>query len=453
MNHDSGTNTQHSKQMHIPLVLLHCMAIVLSAIFVMITGHATQLQAENSSTSVDLQVLSTSIASDGSGNTYYADTAHSLIYKTSTTGTQTQINCCAGLTVDTLNKPRGVALDSSGNLYIADTGNNRIVVISPSLQVSLVNTQLYQLSNPSGLALDADDDLYIADSGNNRIIEVSSGGQIAIVSTSTYRLSNPLSVSVDDNNNLYITDTGNNRIIMISASGSAEILYSNQLNAPLSITPNANGSAYIAQTGSSVHPQQTGGSELPAVVASFGATNMNVQQGDGTQGSTASVNVTLTPLGGYSGTLYLGILGLPPNTEAKLTHPVITLSGISPVTETLEVGEVPSGQYSTSRLNARRGHFPWQSKRQFVLASIAPFSLLVLIGLRLSGKPFAGASKILGIITLLMLLPSLAVTTSGCKGGYPAGLFGSETYTATLVAQSANGQVAYSLGSFGVTVQ
>ncbi len=436
--------TPHFTSPSVSLILLG-IAVIVAAL------QPLQLQAQTSSSAADLQVLSTSIASDSNNNIYYADTAHSAIWKVSSAGATTSVNCCTG--ISGLSQPRGVAVDSDDNLYIADTGNNRIVEVNETQQVSVVDTGLYQLSRPSGVGIDSAGDLYIADTGNNRILEVIAGGQMAVVETGAYHLAGPTSVAVDEHSTLYISDNGNNRIVMIPASGSPAVLFANQLDAPLSIVTSTDGSAYIAQTGTSIRSSSANGSvEMPAVVASFSATNVNIDTGSGKASSIGKMNVTLTALNGFNDTLYLSVLGLPPNVEMQLSHPIVTFNGASSITESLQVGIAQSVQVSSLRrfFNRVRYHEPLQ--RAMVLAGMAPISLLFLIGLRLSGTLSGGASKILGILALLVLLPATVAMTSGCAGGYPAGLFGSATYTATMTARTASG-TTYPIGSFGITVQ
>jgi hypothetical protein len=451
--HDVPIDNSSRQSCLLRLTTLSLTALLL-AVLPVTMAHAALSPSSDSASSIDLQMLSTSIATDSFANTYYVDTTHSNIYKMSSVGITTQINCCFGLPISSLSNPRGVALDGNGDLYIADTGNNRVVEINASSMASVINTRLYQLSRPSGIALDANGDLYIADTGNNRILEIAGGGQTAIVNTASYALSGPLSVSVDGQNTLYITDTGNNRIIAIPASGVPNALFAGQLSSPLSLTPGIDGTAYIAQTGNSVGSAtaRTGEAELPAVVATFSSTNINVSQSAGSEGTPATINVTLTPLGNFSNTLYLSVLGLPPNTEMQLSHPIVTLNATGAVTEALQVGTAQSGE--SSRL------IPWSyhhnefkhSRAVLFTAGIAPLSLLFVIGIGGAGKHFARAARTIGLVGVLLLVPAALISMTGCADGYPAGLFGNETYTATLVARTANGTAIYPLGSFGITL-
>jgi sugar lactone lactonase YvrE len=409
----------------------------------------SEARAFGPGSSVDLQVLSTSIAADMSGNIYYLDTAQSQLYKVSSNGDQTEIFCCAGISSG-LNKPRGLAIDNDGNLYIANTGSNQIIKLNSSSQASIVNTGFYSLSRPAGIALDASGDLYIADSGNSRIIEVAAaGGQASTVDTGEYKLSNPSSVFVGKDGTIYISDTGNNRIVAVPTSDPPTALFSNQLNSPLSVTIDGDGNAYIAQTDTHAPSQKGTDGVMPAVVSSFSATNLNVDDGGGSQGTIASANITLTPMGGFHGTVYLSVIGLPPHVLMQLAHPIVSFQGSGPVADLLQVGE--SKTTDQSRLIIHGLTHDQHQGLGLAMAGLLPFSILMLIGFGASSRKLAKTCKMSGILTLLLILPALAMGTSGCKGGYPAGLFGNSTYTATLIARPVNGQ-PYSLGSFGITV-
>ena len=453
MFHYSDRRNLYCRWKSIRSITYALLAIVSLSQAAIIMAQNASLGKFGSASGIDLQVLSTSIASDSSGNIYYVNTAQSTLYRVSKTGVQTELPCCGALGGG-LAKPRGVAIDSQGDLYIADTGNNRIVKLDQSGNASAVGTGLFSLSRPAGVALDLNDDLYISDAGNNRVVEIAAaGGQAFIVNTTGFSLSNPSSVSIDKNNTLYIADTENNRIVTVPASGSPSLLFGNQIQSPLSVTIDGNGNGFISQSATHIVTQggSSGQGSIPSVVSSFSELNMNVNAASG--GGITSVNVTLTPIGGFTGTVYLSVVGLPPNVIAQLTHPIAEFNVGTPVTESMQVGESVAGQQQ-SRLIFKKGRPDMLQKHGIgaMLACLLPFSLLSLSGFRVTSKSRGRLYKYRGLVLLLLILPAIAMATSGCADSYPAGLFGNSTYTATLVATPANG-TPYSLGSFGVTIQ
>ena len=142
----------------------------------------------------------TSVAIDGAGNVYIADSEHNRIRMVSAatglistfagTGTASYSGDNAAATAATLNSPSGVALDGAGNLYIADTGNNAIRRVDAVTHVittvvgngsglpgfggdgTLATSGTVLLDGPQGISLDAAGDLYIADTNNQVVREV-----------------------------------------------------------------------------------------------------------------------------------------------------------------------------------------------------------------------------------------------------------------------------------------
>ncbi|MGD0730163.1 MAG: NHL repeat-containing protein, partial [Terracidiphilus sp.] len=179
-----------------------------------------------------------SVALDGAGDTYIADTGNERIREVSASsglistvagsgtgcGSQTDSlgdGCPA--TSATLSSPAAVALDGAGNLYIADKGNQRIRVVNASTGVietvagggtgCAAQTDASgdgcaatdaKLSNPSGIALDGAGNLYIADTqdGAVRVVSAATGiiSEIAAVSS-------PAGVALDTAGNLYISES------------------------------------------------------------------------------------------------------------------------------------------------------------------------------------------------------------------------------------------------------
>jgi uncharacterized protein (TIGR03437 family) len=93
-----------------------------------------------------------------------------------------------------MNGPVGIAVDAAGNLYIADLDNNRIRRVTPSGIITTVagngtagfsgdggSATSAALNGPVGIAVDTAGNLYIADRGNYRIRRVTPSGIITTV--------------------------------------------------------------------------------------------------------------------------------------------------------------------------------------------------------------------------------------------------------------------------------
>jgi sugar lactone lactonase YvrE len=227
--------------------------------------------------------LPSSVALDGAGNMYIADSAHNRIRMVCASSSSATIKgtACAGAGIistiagngnpaymgdngpasaSTVNDPSGVALDGAGNLYIADTGNNVIRMITAATGVistvagggsgcaGQTNTlgdgcpaTSALLNLPQGVTLDSNGNLYIADTSNHRIRVVGAAtGKIASVAgcgckqpngdgaysgdngpASAAGLNYPHAVAFDPAGNMYIPDTANNRIREVAAVGGA----------------------------------------------------------------------------------------------------------------------------------------------------------------------------------------------------------------------------------------
>jgi sugar lactone lactonase YvrE len=201
-----------------------------------------------------------SVAVDGAGNLYIADTMNSRIRKVTPDGTITTVagNGTPGYDSDNiaatsaeLNQPSGVAVDGDGNLYIADMSNSRIRKVTPGGIITTVagnGTPDYsgdggaatsaELNLPTGVAVDSAGNLYIADMSNSRIRKVTPGGTITTVAgngiagynndniaATGANLNAPSGVAVDGVGNLYIADIRNNRIRKVDVSDAPSLTF------------------------------------------------------------------------------------------------------------------------------------------------------------------------------------------------------------------------------------
>jgi len=242
----------------------------------------------------------TALAVDRQGSLYIADSQNHLIRKI-TNGTISSIARAA--------TPTGMAFDSFGSLYVADPGAGQILTIPATgaaaafpisaydltvgpdgyvyaaigtevLRVSLYGTNvmvagggslssgdggpalLSRLNHPMGVAADSQGNLYIADRDNHRIRRVASNGAIStIAGTGTAgntgdgglavqaQLNAPESVTVDAQGNLYIADTGNGRVRVVSPNGVIFSLVAPGLITPVYALADGHGNFYIADSG------------------------------------------------------------------------------------------------------------------------------------------------------------------------------------------------------------
>jgi len=236
----------------------------------------TVLQDNGPATSAELN-LPASVALDGAGNMYIADSLHNRIRMVCASATSATIRgaTCTGAGIistivgngnstytgdgglaagATLNTPNGVALDGAGNLYIADSGNNRIRKVTaatgiittvagngmPGTSTSVGDgsaATLANLNQPWGVTLDGSGNLVVADTANHRIRRVDAvTGVITTVAGSGFmhpdgtggfsgdggpatsaELNRPFAVAFDLAGNMYIPDSANNRVRMVAA--------------------------------------------------------------------------------------------------------------------------------------------------------------------------------------------------------------------------------------------
>src|SRR5262249_35229735 len=211
-----------------------------------------------------------SVALDGNGGVYVADTLnHRVLHFPSTCLSNHANDCSADLVLgqadfathepgtdqNRLWGPENITRDEQGNLYVADTENNRVLRFPSSCLSNHTNgcaadlvlgqsdftsseagTSQIQVSTPVSVAIDAQGGLYLADIGNMRVLlfpsacphDPPTGRTAALVlgkPTSTAKgigasqplTDPPVGVAADNEGALYVVD-GPNRVLHFPSS-------------------------------------------------------------------------------------------------------------------------------------------------------------------------------------------------------------------------------------------
>lgn len=192
------------------------------------------------------------VAVSSSGNVYVADTSNQLIRAITPQGLVSTYAGNAGLagaddgTVSeaTFNNPNSLAIDGSGTLYVADTNSHTIRKITIA---GTVSTLAGSAGNPGsangtgaaarfllpfGLTVDASGTVYVADSRNHTLRKITSGGVVTTVAgvagspgstdgevALSQRFNMPNAVAVDASGNLFVADSSNHTIRKITSTG------------------------------------------------------------------------------------------------------------------------------------------------------------------------------------------------------------------------------------------
>ena len=221
-----------------------------NGIITTIAGNGTSGYSGDEGPAVSAEMSNVSgIAFDAAGNMYLADRQNARIRKVALNGTISTFagTGVAGFTGDggpainaTLYSPNSVAFDGAGNLYVADSSNNAIRKISPSgIITTVVGTgstgfgfsgdggpaAVAQLNDPQSVAFDNAGNLYIADEDNERIRMISPSGIISSIAgdgtknfsgdggpASNSELNLPEGIAVGPNGSVYVVDSGNKRV-------------------------------------------------------------------------------------------------------------------------------------------------------------------------------------------------------------------------------------------------
>ena len=216
-----------------------------------------------------------SVALDGAGNLYIADSQDQRVRKVDATGVITTLAGTGNrdfsgdggpAATAGLNTPSGVAVDTAGNVYIADRLNHRIRrVTAAGIITTFAGTGTASfsgdggpatsatLNSPDAVAVDGAGNVYISDTNNRRIRKVTPAGTITTVAggglvggnfgdggpATSASLALPNGVAVDGAGNVFIADSNHGRVRkVLSAAGPVLTLVANAFGDAPTIAPN-----------------------------------------------------------------------------------------------------------------------------------------------------------------------------------------------------------------------
>jgi RHS repeat-associated protein len=230
------------------------------------------------------------LASDASGNLYFADRWNYRVRKVDTNGIISTVagngdgwwySGDGGPAIETsLFGPRDVAVDAYGNIYIldyeAEGGSGAIRKVDTNGIITTVGGSSYDMG-PGGIALDPSGNVYVGDNRRDRVLKVDVNGDTSTIvgnGTSGYsgdggpatlaQIRTPVSIAMDPYGNLYIADVGCHCIrkvetsgIITTVAGNGESGYSGDggpakdalLNTPTDVTVDEMGNLYIVDRG------------------------------------------------------------------------------------------------------------------------------------------------------------------------------------------------------------
>ena len=154
MSHHSDRHNLYSRWKSLRGITHAILAMVLLSQTAITMAQNSSLGKLGSASGIDLQVLSTSIASDSSGDIYYVNSAQSTLYRVAKTGVQTQLQCCGvlGAALPNLAASQLTAKVTSTSPIQATTG--LLSSISQAMLLPLVRVVLTFSSGRCGTGLE-----------------------------------------------------------------------------------------------------------------------------------------------------------------------------------------------------------------------------------------------------------------------------------------------------------
>lgn len=264
-----------------------------------------------------------SVAADGIGNVYVADSVSHTIRKvtsagvvTTFAGTAGQIGTADGVGNDArFNQPNGVAVGGDGDVYVADTFNHTIRKISPACVVTTLagnpvlagfldgKGTLGMFNFPQSVTVDGSGNVYVADTLSHTIRKVTAAGVVTTLAGSvgvtgisdgigtTAQFNTPCGLAADGSGNVYVADSNNHTIRKVTADWGAVTTFAGSVSVsgttngtgraarfrfPNGVGVDANGNVYVADTNNhTIRNVTTAGMVTTLAGATVGLVNGN----------------------------------------------------------------------------------------------------------------------------------------------------------------------------------
>ncbi|MEO7143204.1 MAG: hypothetical protein ABI165_06825, partial [Bryobacteraceae bacterium] len=262
-------------------------------------------------------------------------------------GVVRQVGDAGPATAALLWEPRSVAPDGTGGFFIADTADGRLRDVS----AAGIITTIANIAFPAGTARSAAGDVYVADAAGNQVRKVSASGTVTIAAgngkagysgdggaATQAQLSFPLGVAIDAAGNLYIADTNNSAIRRVTPDGristvaghgvvgfggDGNLAVQALLAYPRGVTADAAGNFYIADTLNNRIRKVTG----DGVIATVAGRNRPAYDGDNGPAIQAALDLPSAVAVDAAGDLYIADTGNDALREVRIDGTIRTVAG------------------------------------------------------------------------------------------------------------------------------